>query len=310
MVLPVSPVRSLSILNGEENGRLPASILTSIPGQAGGATITLVHPAARAFKALIAEAKKAGHILKANGTTYSYRTYAEQSAIFMSRYVPYYTRHTDGHVSYRYWNGRRWYHKSGPVVAVPGQSNHGWARAVDMGEQADSDAGAESFDTPTLNWLKANEQRFGISHEIQSEPWHIRYFAGDVPPPAVLAYEASLEPDPEPEPDPEEEEMQLIYVYFMDNRSPTGQYTRIARVSEIPLVSGVHLYAISGVTASIQTPESLAGARALAAFGIGKPPHVVGSSTNPQTIVTAQGKQDPYFALCHMLDGPLAGIKK
>ena len=39
-----------------------------------------------------------------------------------------------------------------------------------------------------LKWLLDNEDRFGFSHEVQSEPWHIRYVAGDNVPVAVVEF--------------------------------------------------------------------------------------------------------------------------
>jgi len=36
-----------------------------------------------------------------------------------------------------------------------------------------------------LQWLLDNEDKFGFSHEVQSEPWHIRYVAGDTVPQLV-----------------------------------------------------------------------------------------------------------------------------
>jgi hypothetical protein len=75
---------------------------------------------------------------------------------------------------------------------VPGTSNHGWAAAVDTGEERDSDLAAESLDNPTLQWLLANEQQYGFFHSVDSEPWHIDWFPGDTIPQAVLNYEAGL----------------------------------------------------------------------------------------------------------------------
>lgn len=191
MTLPVSPLQPLTVLKGQTNGKLPESILTSFPGQAGGCAITLVSPAARSFKALFARAKSAGHVLKTDTPAHSYRTYEQQVAFFTQNYT---TTYLQGRPT-KQWRGQTWYQRPGvPVVALPGSSNHGWGRAVDTGEESDGDVYAENFDPATLDWLVRNEQRFGISHEIQSEPWHLRYFAGDTPPQAVLDWEASQQP--------------------------------------------------------------------------------------------------------------------
>lgn len=204
MAFPVRTMTRSSFLSGETNGKLDESILTRVPGQAGGATVTLIAPAARAWRALTAAALKAGHVLKTGWPSSSYRTYAEQERIFRDRYTRTYLPGRP----YKMWQGRRWYQRPGTAVAaVPGTSNHGWACAVDGGEERDSDVAPESFDDATLRWLVAHEQTYGWSHEVQSEPWHIRYFAGDDIPDAVLAYERSLQPAPLP---PQQEE-DIVY---------------------------------------------------------------------------------------------------
>jgi hypothetical protein len=192
MAFPVRTMTRSSLLSGQQNGRLDSGILMQTPGAMGGATVTLVTPAARAWRALCAAAKVSGHTLKATSVADSYRIYEIQERIFRDRYT---TTYLVGR-PYKYWNGRRWYQRPGTAVAaVPGTSNHGWASAVDTGEERDSDTGAESLDDPTLRWLLDHEQTYGWSHEVQSEPWHIRYFAGDAIPQAVLAYEAAHDPE-------------------------------------------------------------------------------------------------------------------
>lgn len=201
MALPVHSLKVPSCLSGQSNGKLSRSILVSTPGQDGGATVTLVEPAARAWRALTAAALASGHVLKTTTSARSYRSYAEQEAIFRARYYV----SVFGTV---WWNRRLW--KKKPRVAVaarPGTSNHGWGLAVDAGEERDGDAGSEPFDSVTLGWLKVNLHLYGFSWEIQSEPWHIRYWAGDSIPAKVLEYEKSLNP---PIITKEDEEMQLI----------------------------------------------------------------------------------------------------
>jgi len=183
-------------LAGQSNGKLDASLLWSTPGLAGGPTIRLVEPAARAWRALTAAASAAGHTLKATSSADSYRTYAQQVATFTARYqvepIP--------ERPFRLWDSdnsgtpEKWWQKPNTApAAVPGRSNHGWGLAVDTGEERDGDTGTESLDAATLDWLVANELRFGFSHELQVEPWHIRYCTGDAIPAAVLAYEAQEE---------------------------------------------------------------------------------------------------------------------
>ena len=200
--LPVEPIVRPSCLNGQTNGHLPDSLLWPTPGQAGGPVVRLVEPAARAWRAMCAAALKAGHTLKATSYGDSYRWYELQYTTFVARYLP--DKQPDS-IGSRYWPkhydlqdrvvlGRLWWQKPDTAVAaVPGTSNHGWGLAVDTGEEIDGDAGTESLDDATLAWLIANEKTFGFSHEVQSEKWHIRYWAGDAIPAAVLAYEQSLQ---------------------------------------------------------------------------------------------------------------------
>jgi hypothetical protein len=214
MAFPVATFNRSALLLGETNGELDPGILESTPGQAGGPTVTLVRPAARAWRALCAAALKAGHTLKASGAASSYRTYAEQERLFRQRFT---TSPVSGTV--RLWNGVRWYLRPGvALAAVPGTSNHGWGSAVDTGEERDGDSGTESIDAGTLAWLVDNEGRFGFSHEVQSEPWHIRYNAGDRIPNAVLLYEQSLTEKPKPAPVIEFEEPSMFVAYVAQTK--------------------------------------------------------------------------------------------
>lgn len=193
MTYPVKTVVLPKALNGQPNGKLPQNILVSTPGQAGGPTVVLVAPAARAWKALCGAAKQAGHTLKSSGPSSSYRTYDTQVSLFKQRFSTSPVSQT-----HRTWNGQTWYLKPGnALAAVPGTSNHGRGLAVDTGVELDGDSGTESIDPKTLDWLIHNEERFGFSHEVQSEPWHIRYFSGDHIPAAVLDFEGA-KPIPKP----------------------------------------------------------------------------------------------------------------
>jgi hypothetical protein len=186
MALPIRPVIRPALLTGLTNGRLPDSALVDTPGLAGGPLIRLVAPAARAWRALTAAASAAGHTLKATSIADSYRSYEIQDRTFRQRYT---TTYLAGR-PYRIWNGVRWYQREGTApAAVPSTSNHGWGLAVDTGEERDQDTGTESMDAATLAWLVAHELDYGFSHELESEPWHIRYTTGDAIPAAVLAYE-------------------------------------------------------------------------------------------------------------------------
>ena len=193
MKLPIIPVSMPSDLAGKTNGQLPASLLSNV-----GPRGDLHHLAARAWRALRDAADKQGLPLT---YTYggTYRTYAEQEALFRSRYSP---EGTGG--GCKLWNGVQWCKKSAKLAtaATPGSSNHGWALAVDSAFDTDPSDGLGPDDAaaiaahPQWPWLLANAHRFGWSWELQSENWHLRYFAGDNVPQAVLDYEASLVPPP------------------------------------------------------------------------------------------------------------------
>src|SRR5688572_15201030 len=89
MAFPVRAVTRPAVLAGKTNGKLPESILVNTPGQAGGFTVRLVEPAARAWRALCAAALAAGHVLKPSGPLDSYRPYEAQLKEFTSRFVTY-----------------------------------------------------------------------------------------------------------------------------------------------------------------------------------------------------------------------------
>jgi LAS superfamily LD-carboxypeptidase LdcB len=63
-------------------------------------------------------------------------------------------------------------------LAIPGSSNHNWGLAVDVA----------NANGKTLKWMLENEHLYGFSHEVQSEPWHIRLVTGDTPTPLVQAF--------------------------------------------------------------------------------------------------------------------------
>jgi LAS superfamily LD-carboxypeptidase LdcB len=183
---PVHTVNRPAVLRGRTNGKLPGSILVEVPGQAGGPRVALVAPASRAWIALTAAAKAAGFVLKSTSLADSYRPFTVQEHLFRQRYT---TAVLAGRPS-KVWKGQRWFLRHGvATAAVPGTSNHGLGLAVDTGEERDPRTGTESLSHAALRWLVRNEESFGFSHELQEEPWHIRYFAGDEVPAAVVVFE-------------------------------------------------------------------------------------------------------------------------
>lgn len=254
MAFPVRTVSLPAALRGQANGKLPASILVPTAGQGPSApTVLLVGPAARAWRALTAAARSAGHVLRISGPASAYRTYAEQERIFRERFSRFPVSLTR-----RSWLGRWWWLKRGyALAAVPGTSNHGWALAVDTGEERDGDSGTENIDAATLSWLLANEQRFGFSHEVQSEPWHLRYFAGDSIPAAVLAYERGLAPPAPPKPPTGDDEMAVA---VKGNESPRVYATDWIHKNHIPTADRFAQMKMSGLRTNNGAPFVVAQA--------------------------------------------------
>ena len=119
--------------NTGANGRLPASALSSI-----GGGHRLVKFVAGAYLAMKSAAARAG---VSWGVTDSYRSYAAQLSVAR----------------------RKGLYSKGGLAAVPGTSNHGWGRAVDL-----------ALNSRAYNWLRANAARFGF-RSIPREKWHWEY---------------------------------------------------------------------------------------------------------------------------------------
>ena len=170
VMLPVVKIRKPKDLKGVQAGKLPQRLLRSIGGSA-----QLHHMAAPAWLKMVADAKEAGITLKPTSSADAYRSYAMQLAAFKQRYVL-----TDtGTGQTRRFRGKTWYLKPKmAVLATPGSSNHNWGLAVDVA----------NANGKTLKWMLKNEHLYGFSHEVQSEPWHIRLVTGDTPTPLVQAF--------------------------------------------------------------------------------------------------------------------------
>ena len=172
--LPVKTLVFPTDLKKAKNGRLPAVLLVRISG--GG---KLHHIAARAWEAMHDAAMSAEGIkpFKPTSSADAYRSFPQQLAGFMSRYVS----EPNGSNSTRHYLAKKYWLKKGMApMATPATSNHGWGLAVDVW-------GANNG---RLDWMLQNCDKYGFSWEIQSEPWHIRYVCGDKLPQAVLDYEA------------------------------------------------------------------------------------------------------------------------
>jgi hypothetical protein len=77
---------------------------------------------------------------------------------------------------YRHWNGRRYSLRDHMASAAsPGTSNHGRGAAVDAAiRAADGQVLAITARGDVFAWLLDHAGEFGLSWELQSEPWHLR----------------------------------------------------------------------------------------------------------------------------------------
>lgn len=202
--LPIAPMTLPSSLRGVENGKLPADLLVKI----GVGSARMERTAARAFIAMFAEARRAGFDIKHVG---DYRPFEQQLNLFLSRYEPTslstYSvtpssrrKKWDSAQKYGYnsiyWVKRKINGSYPATAATPGNSNHGWGLALDIAEEYDNDSAPDPIRQVFVNWLCDNAHRYGISAELQSEPWHWRYVAGDRLPEAVIVYEKGGKPTP------------------------------------------------------------------------------------------------------------------
>ena len=147
----VAPVASTggggsAVWGGYQNGRIPASALCPVPS---APSLLLECHAAAAFDQLNTAFRAVfGQDI---GITDGYRSYDEQVACRAEK---------------------------GNLCADPGTSNHGWAKAVDIGACCDVNTGSG----PAFDWLTANAGRFGWVHPAwaqangsKPEPWHWEY---------------------------------------------------------------------------------------------------------------------------------------
>lgn len=206
--LPIRPLIMPSTLKGQQNGKLPDNLLVKIGVGSARMEIT----ASRAFKAMFAEARKAGFDPRHVG---DYRPFEAQLNLFLARYQPAtfttYSltskahRKIWGQASQHGYQTKYWVKKKNPngsypaTAATPGNSNHGWGLALDIAQELDGDPAPESISQNFVQWLINNAHRYGISAELQSEPWHWRYVAGDAIPQTVFNFETGVEP-PAPQP--------------------------------------------------------------------------------------------------------------
>lgn len=178
-----------------QNGNLGPCDLQSVflAGVGNGA----LHPyTARAWTAMsLVCAAETKATLTATSVADTYRSYAQQEAVFRQRMLPIYdpVRCT---TTTRIWNGKKWWlRRRMSPVATPGTSNHGFGIAIDAAVWSDGKI-KPLEGSVAWSWVLANAVSFGFGWELQSESWHIRHLAGDAVTQRVLDVEAFLAPKP------------------------------------------------------------------------------------------------------------------
>ena len=175
MPYPVVTVKYCSHLAGKKPSQVTPDILRKT---VSGGKMELC--AADAWDAMVAAAAKDGVTLKPTSLGDQFRSIDQQKAAFLQRY----RKEPIANSTSRTWNGQKWWLKKGLApLAAPNDdaktcSRHMLGLAVDVANASGK----------ILEWLLANEDKFGFSHEVQSEPWHIRYVAGNDVPAAVKEF--------------------------------------------------------------------------------------------------------------------------
>lgn len=117
------------------NGKIPSEALASI----GTTGHHLWAPAARSYERLSAAAARDGVTID---ITDSYRSYESQVDVA----------------------ARKGLYSQGGLAAVPGTSDHGWGRSLDLG-----------LDAKALTWMRANAGAYGFAEDVPRESWHWTY---------------------------------------------------------------------------------------------------------------------------------------
>lgn len=170
---PVKDIHWCEHLKGKKPSQITPDMVAPITG--GG---KLEKCAAAAWEEMVAAAKAEGVVLHATSAGDTLRSVAQQEAGFRQRYQ----KEPIAGASTKNWNGETWYLKPGmAILATPYDdpadnkargSRHLYGIAIDVANASGK----------VLNWLLANEVKFGFSHEVLgdangkgAEPWHIRY---------------------------------------------------------------------------------------------------------------------------------------
>ena len=174
---PVVKVKQCDHLKGVKPGELDSSLLRGIEGKG-----KLHHCAADAYEAMDAAANAEGIDLSPTSQADTYRSLETQEYAFYQRYTDTPNR-KQAKTKPRIFKNKAWYKKSPKLadLAVPGTSQHNFGIAVDIANASGK----------RLEWLLKHAQSFGFSWEVQSEPWHLRYVAGDNAPTRVKEWLAN-----------------------------------------------------------------------------------------------------------------------
>lgn len=175
------------------NGSPPNHLLRD-PGDGRGKMLV---PTSYGMQALHLHAKASGWQMRTTGRG---RTLAQQTSLFLTRMTPTFDPAVNTTADSRVVKldqrtihpdlipGKRWYKRQGVAAcASPGTSNHGWYCADDTALELDGDPAAESVTEAFIRWLVPIAHQFGWTWELQSEPWHLSWIAGDDIPPVAQA---------------------------------------------------------------------------------------------------------------------------
>ena len=194
MTYPITAVVRPSSLVSASNGALPADQLVDVVF-AGVGTGRLHRQTARAWKALVVAVKaQFGVTLTVTSLADAYRIYAIQKSAFLTRmepvsYATYLLTSTSRRRRWSYMGQTYWRLRPGfAACATPGTSNHGWGLALDVQVLFADGTKRALYGSVVWSWLLVNAVVYGFSWE-SDETWHLRYFAGDATPAAVLKFE-------------------------------------------------------------------------------------------------------------------------
>lgn len=177
---PVVKVQLCTHLKGVKSGELGPELLRPVEGKG-----KLHHCAADAYEAMDSAANAEGIDLAPTSQADTYRSLETQEYGFYQRYTDTPNKKLRQQ-NPRIYKNKAWYLKKGVApMAVPGTSQHNLGIAIDIANASGK----------RLEWLLKHAQSFGFSWEVQSEPWHLRYVAGDTVPTRVKEWLANKPPE-------------------------------------------------------------------------------------------------------------------